>query len=291
MVISIIISIGDRNEEKNLIFGQNFVWRCPDRHCNGHDRFAAKFCRWRRDGLERPFEQIDSFISVDDCSFLQCHFVYPGIYIHWSKIHPENIAGQHCFPGLDICQRINFLLPLKSDPLVSAIIAGLLVGIGSGLVLKGDGSNGGFDILGVIFNKYFKISVAVVMNICDCLVLLAQALQKDFMQNLYGLIVIFICAFAVNRVLSYGQSQCEIMIMSKEHIKIKQRIYEEVDAGLTLLHAESGYLSEKMKVIMVVTQYKKIAEVKQIAVSEDPTAFVFVSDVHSVSGKGYTISR
>lgn len=126
------------------------------------------------------------------------------------------------FPiGLDICQRINFLLPLKSDPLVSAIIAGLLVGIGSGLVLKGDGSNGGFDILGVIFNKYFKISVAVVMNICDCLVLLAQALQKDFMQNLYGLIVIFICAFAVNRVLSYGQSQCEIMIMSKEHIKIK----------------------------------------------------------------------
>lgn len=187
------------------------------------------------------------------------------------------------FPiGLDICQRINFLLPLKSDP---------LVGIGSGLVLKGDGSNGGFDILGVIFNKYFKISVAVVMNICDCLVLLAQALQKDFMQNLYGLIVIFICAFAVNRVLSYGQSQCEIMIMSKEHIKIKQRIYEEVDAGLTLLHAESGYLSEKMKVIMVVTQYKKIAEVKQIAVSEDPTAFIFVSDVHSVSGKGYTISR
>lgn len=175
--------------------------------------------------------------------------------------------------------------------LVSAIIAGLLVGIGSGLVLKGDGSNGGFDILGVIFNKYFKISVAVVMNICDCLVLLAQALQKDFMQNVYGLIVIFICAFAVNRVLSYGQSQCEIMIMSKEHIKIKQRIYEEVDAGLTLLHAESGYLSEKMKVIMVVTQYKKIAKVKQIAVSEDPTAFVFVSDVHSVSGKGYTISR
>ena len=42
---------------------------------------------------------------------------------------------------------------------------------------------------------------------------------------------------------------------------------------------------------MVVTQYNKIAKVKQIAVSEDPTAFVFVSDVHSVSGKGYTISR
>lgn len=30
--------------------------------------------------------------------FCQCHFVYPGIYIRWSKIHPENIAGQHCFP-------------------------------------------------------------------------------------------------------------------------------------------------------------------------------------------------
>lgn len=46
-----------------------------------------------------------------------------------------------------------------------------------------------------------------------------------------------------------------------------------------------------MQVILVVTQYKKIATIKKISVEIDPTSFVFVSDVHSVIGKGYTLSR
>ena len=196
------------------------------------------------------------------------------------------------FPiGLDICQRCTFLAPLKSDPLSSAVIGGLLLGIGSGLVLRGDGSNGGFDILGVIFNRHFGIPVAVVMNLCDCSVLLAQAVRNPFMKNVYGLIVIMVCSLAVNRVLSYGRSQCEIMIMSKRHEKIKQRIYDEVDVGLTLLDAESGYHGDEMKVILIVTRYDRIADVKRVAVDEDPTAFIFVNDVHSVSGRGYTIER
>ena len=219
-------------------------------------------------------------LFVLGCVFISREFVLKTLLVSVS------------FPiGLDICQRCTFLAPMKSDPLASAVIGGLLLGIGSGLVLRGDGSNGGFDILGVIFNKYFGIPVAIVMNLCDCSVLLTQAVRNPFMKNIYGLIVIMVCSLAVNKVLSYGKSQCEIMVMSKNHAKIRQRVYDEVDAGLTLLNAESGYLGEDMKVILIVTQYDRIAAVRQIAVEEDPTAFVFVNDVHSVSGKGYTIAR
>ena len=196
------------------------------------------------------------------------------------------------FPiGLDLCQNYNVLAPMKSDPLMSAIIAGILLGLGSGLVLSGDGSTGGFDIIGVILHKYFKVPVSAVMNVCDCTVLLIQAVANPFMKNVYGVLVIMVTTYAINKVLSYGQSQVEIMIMSKQFEKIRERIYKEVDVGLTLLNAESGYLRDDMKVIMIVTQYKKIAAIKKISVEEDPTSFVFVNDVHSVIGKGYTLSR
>ena len=54
---------------------------------------------------------------------------------------------------------------MSSDPLMSAILAGVLIGAGVGLVLLGDGSSGGFDIIGVILQKYFKVPVSIVMNI------------------------------------------------------------------------------------------------------------------------------
>lgn len=196
------------------------------------------------------------------------------------------------FPfGLDLCQKYNFLAEMRSDPLMSAILAGVLIGAGVGLVLLGDGSSGGFDIIGVILQKYFKVPVSIVMNICDITVILIQVASNPFMKNVYGILAIMICTITVNKVLAYGQSQCEIMIMSHEYEKIRERIYKEIDVGLTLLKAETGYLREDMQVILVVTQYKKIATIKKISVEIDPTSFVFVSDVHSVIGKGYTLSR
>ena len=196
------------------------------------------------------------------------------------------------FPfGLDLCQKYNFLAEMSSDPLMSAILAGVLIGAGVGLVLLGDGSSGGFDIIGVILQKYFKVPVSIVMNVCDITVILIQVASNPFMKNVYGILAIMICTITVNKVLAYGQSQCEIMIMSQEYEKIRDSIYKEIDVGLNLLKDESGYLREDMQVILVVTQYKKIATIKRISVEEDPTSFVFVSDVHSVIGKGYTLSR
>ena len=79
------------------------------------------------------------------------------------------------FPiGLDLCQKYNFLAEMNSDPLMSAILAGVLIGAGTGLVLLGDGSSGGFDIIGVILHKYFKVPVSIVMNVCDITVILIQ---------------------------------------------------------------------------------------------------------------------
>ncbi len=77
-----------------------------------------------------------------------------------------------------------------------------------GLVLLGDASSGGFDIIGVILQKYFKSRVSIVMSICDITVILIQVASNPFMKNVYGILAIMICTITVNKVLAYGQSQC-----------------------------------------------------------------------------------
>lgn len=93
---------------------------------------------------------------------------------------------------------------LEEDPLVSTLTAGVLLGIGAGLVIRSGASAGGFDTLAVVLNRRFSISVAAVMNFCDVAVILLQAMHYPILNAAYGIIAISISAFLVKRVITLG---------------------------------------------------------------------------------------
>lgn len=192
---------------------------------------------------------------------------------------------------LDIFSRINIFDSLSQDPLLSSLIAGCMLGIGTGIILRANGSCGGFDTVGAILNKKLHFNISVVMYICDCTVILCQAVSKPLMNTVYGILVILSCSLMTNKVLMHGKSQVELFIFSKHYEKIRTELLKTFDAGMTFLNAESGYTREKTKVILTVIPYTKVHEVKKMIYSIDATAFVVIDDIHSVSGKGYTLKR
>lgn len=94
---------------------------------------------------------------------------------------------------------------LKGNPALSAVLAALLLGSGTGLILRCGASSGGFDVVAVILNRRFKISVATVINICDCSVILLQAASQPLMQTVYGIAVILMSTTIVNSVMNAEQ--------------------------------------------------------------------------------------
>lgn len=80
-----------------------------------------------------------------------------------------------------------------------AVVSGVMLGIGTGLVLRSGASSGGFDILALILNKKCNAPVAAVMNVCDAAVILTQSLKQPLEQTVYGILVITICAAVVGR--------------------------------------------------------------------------------------------
>lgn len=190
---------------------------------------------------------------------------------------------------LELLSKITILAPLKSDPLLASIIAALSLGLGGGLILRGNGSSGGFDILGVIAHKYFHVPVSLIMYLCDTFVVITQ--MHDVMTTIYGIVIILCTNLLINRVLSYGTSQSSLIIISPHYEEIRQELLHHQDIGMTFLKAETGYLEKDTKVIMAITPYQKINSIKQAIQAIDPTAFVIIEDVRSVLGKGYTIAK
>ena len=192
---------------------------------------------------------------------------------------------------LELFQSRDVLTELGADPLISSLLAGGMLGLGTGLVLLGNGSCGGFDILGVVLNKKLGVPVSLVMFLCDGAVLIAQALSAGILNTAYGVLVILVSSFTVNRVLTNGREEGQMLIFSQRYEEIRRVLLEEQDVGLTFLNGETGYLRRPIKVIVTVMPHSKIENVKKAVYGIDPTAFLLLNSTRYVGGKGYTISR
>lgn len=192
---------------------------------------------------------------------------------------------------LELFQRLDILTELSADPLISSLLAGGMLGFGTGLVLLGNGSCGGFDILGVVLNKKLGVPVSLVMVLCDGSVLIAQALKLGVLNTVYGVLVILVCSFTINRVLTNGKEEGQMLIFSQKYEEIRRALLDDQDVGLTFLNGETGYMRRPIKVIVTVMPHSKIETVKKAVYGIDPTAFLLLNSTHYVGGKGYTISR
>ena len=192
---------------------------------------------------------------------------------------------------LELFQRLDIRTELSADPLISSLLAGGMLGFGTGLVLLGNGSCGGFDILGVVLNKKLGVPVSLVMVLCDGSVLIAQALKLGVLNTVYGVLVILVCSFTINRVLTNGKEEGQMLIFSQKYEEIRRALLDDQDVGLTFLNGETGYMRRPIKVIVTVMPHSKIETVKKAVYGIDPTAFLLLNSTRYVGGKGYTISR
>ena len=192
---------------------------------------------------------------------------------------------------LELFQRMDILAALCTDPLLSSLLAGGMLGFGTGLVLLGNGSCGGFDILGVVLNKKLGLPVSLVMFLCDSTVLISQALTVGVLNTVYGVLVILVCSFTLNRVLTNGKEEGQMLIFSQKYEEIRRVLLEDQDVGLTFLNGETGYQRRPIKVIVTVMPHSNIENVKKAVYGIDPTAFLLLNSTRYVGGKGYTLSR
>lgn len=192
---------------------------------------------------------------------------------------------------LGILQKVSFLQDMTSDHLLSAIYAGIMVGIGIGIVIKAGASTGGMDIPPLTLNKKFGIPVSLLMYAFDFAILLSQMLFADKEQVLYGILLVLIYTLVLDKVLLFGQSRMQVKVISEKYEEINQMIIQHLDRGSTLIHAETGYYHHKSLVVLTIISNRELPKLNKLVLSIDPNAFMIINQVNEVKGRGFTIER
>lgn len=182
-------------------------------------------------------------------------------------------------------------LDLEHDLFLSAISAGVLSGIGLGLVFRYNGTSGGTDIIARICQIKFGISSGKMLLFCDAVVLFASLSYLDIKHMMYTLLASFILSRAMDTIQQGAYSARGLLIISDKYKQIGQMIDLKLERGFTYFQALGGYKQDEKRVIYVVVAPREIPAIKQLIKQEDPNAFVSILEVHEALGEGFTYKQ
>ncbi len=199
------------------------------------------------------------------------------------------VVGTFLFPFfLGLFQNIDALQHLVDDPLMAAICAGIMDGVGIGMVIRMGGSTGGVDVPPIILNRKFGWKVAPVMSALDVCIFIIQIPMTNTNGIILGIFYTLIYSVVLNYILVMNQGGVQTMIFSKEKSRSINEKLLELGYGTTIFPAKGGYIQEDFEVISSVISSRNLNRVKRAVLNIDPTAFITISNVSEINGNGFT---
>lgn len=193
--------------------------------------------------------------------------------------------------SLEVLNRVLGDVYITDNILLNLLFAGMGLGLSLGLVMRGGASTGGMDIPPLLLNKFFRIPVSVSLWAFDFCILVAQLTFRSLEDLMYGILLIIVISFTLNKVMLFGTSKTEVKIVSEKAEEIRQGILSKVDRGLTILHGEGGYLRKDTELILSVVSNHELPKIESLAREIDPSCFIIIGRVTEVWGKGFTYGK
>ena len=171
------------------------------------------------------------------------------------------------------------------DMILNALAAGVITGLGSGIILRSLGSAGGLDILSIILFKRFSVRPGTTVMTFHAILLFIALFRLPMERVLYTLIYFFINAYFVNLVVIGLSQRKAIMIISSRWKDISRQIMEQLQRGVTIVQGEGGYSGQRLHILYSVITLTELSRFKKMVRKIDPNAFVVVTETLEVMGK------
>jgi uncharacterized membrane-anchored protein YitT (DUF2179 family) len=178
--------------------------------------------------------------------------------------------------------------PLTDDRLLAAVFGGVLGGAGFGLIMLGDATTGGSDMLGMLIHKRLKVvKVSAAVFMVDALVIVAAGVVFDVKGALLALISTYIMARVLDRVLEGPNMAKAYFIISGRAEEIADAVMKTMDRGVTSLAGRGMYTGEARSVLLCVINRRETLRLRTLVSGIDPEAFMIATDVREALGEGF----
>lgn len=178
---------------------------------------------------------------------------------------------------------------LTNDNLLASIYGGIILGIGTAIILKAHSSTGGSDLVSYIINKQNPtIQTSKILVIIDAtIIFLNMIFLKEIEIGLYSAISIFIMGKMLDILFEGIYFTKLAIIISDKSEEIAKRIEKNIKRGSTGLYGKGMYTGEEKLILMCAVSRNNLEKLKLEAKSVDPDSFIIITNSREVVGLGF----
>lgn len=212
-------------------------------------------------------------------------------------VYPNKQAMQILDPKLLLDGRFD----LSDHLMLSCIIGAVMIGVGSGIVVRCKATTGGSDVVGMMIQKFAGIKFSHAILIVDGTVVLFGLVViglnlgtakihpgTSWYLSLYSLISIYTISRVIGFVISGAKDDKIIFVISDQELHpLHQYILKDLDRTATLIKSSGLYTGNEKEMLFLVVTAREVADVKHRIKEADPRAFVIVTDAYDTYGEGW----
>lgn len=179
--------------------------------------------------------------------------------------------------------------PLTNDRFLACIYGGILLGLGTAIILKVNSSTGGSDIVSFIVKEYKpNVKVGNLIMIIDIIIVaLNVVFFKEIEIGLYSAIAIYLMGKMIDILFEGIDFTKLLLIISDKTEEIAEEVGEKVQRGATGIYGKGMYTNEDKLILMCAASRGDVNRIKVIAKKIDPKSFIIITNSREVVGLGF----
>ncbi len=176
---------------------------------------------------------------------------------------------------------------ITSDPMLNALYGGVIGGVGVGLVLRGQGTTGGTDILVRLLNRWRGIPYSHTYIATDVLVVFAAGLSFGWTLALYAVVALYVGGVAAEFAAEGVRTTRTVLIITRDPHAVAQRVMTDLQRGITMWSGVGMYSGQERQILLCIVSRAEVNPIKAIVHEADPQAFVVIGEAYEALGEGF----
>ena len=181
--------------------------------------------------------------------------------------------------------------PLTDNILLSTIYAGLVGGIGGGLIYLAGATIGGTAIIGRIIQVKTVLSLSQIYLFVDGAIVAAAGVLFGWEIALYAMLTLLLSGQAADFILEGPSRARTAMVITTRPQPITQALIAELGRGVSYWQATGGYTGETRTIVMCTLYRPQVGDLKRVVAAHDPQAFVIIGTTQQALGEGFSELR
>jgi len=211
------------------------------------------------------------------------------IFLGWRFVSKTLLVVVEFSVIVDLMPRV-IPFTYTQDRLLATVIAGVLYGLGSALILMRGATNGGTEIIGRLVRKRRPdISFGRVLMVLNYAIMIGGAFAFGNLESVfYAAAMLFLCYRVVDAML-YGVNNGKMFyIFSERAEEIAKAVIEQISRGATIIKGKGVFTGEEREMLMCVVHRSEVAPLRRLVKEYDPNSFMVIAEAQEVFGQGFS---